>query len=160
MSIPNQSFSEAIIRVWQQTPKKRCLQVDGQSMWPYFKKDDHIELHIEAINVHQLKPGDVIAFLRDNKIIVHRYIKKKRSGNQWKICERGDYLKSFRWIDATQVIGKATGIYRKGRRIDLRIRKQVLWNRYLGGLSWLWVCLLQLKIFLKKTFTQRSDHVR
>jgi signal peptidase I len=137
--IQNTELPKAIIKIWQRKGKRLCLKIDGHSMRPYFQKGDGVELFIHEINVHTLKTGDIIAFLQDNMIVVHRFIKKKKWGNHWKICQRGDHLHGFRWIDAQQIIGTATAIHRKGQRIDLLHGHQILWNRFLGYLGWIWI---------------------
>jgi len=147
--IENKDLPEAIIRIWQRKGKCIRLKVDGHSMRPSFQKGDDVELFIHDINIYALKTGDIIAFLQDHKIIVHRYIKKKKVGNHWKVCQRGDHLRGFRWIDAHQIIGKATAIYRKGNRIDLLSRQQVLWNRFTGYSSWLWIWGLETHFTFK-----------
>jgi signal peptidase I len=143
--IPNKNVPEALIRIWQRKEKQLCLKIDGHSMFPYFQKGDTVELLLNEINIHNLKTGDVIAFMKDNLIIVHRYIKKKKVGQYWKICQRGDHLRGFRWIDSQQIIGTATAIHRNGRRIDLLSRYQMIRNRFLGFLGWIWIMALETR---------------
>ncbi|KPA09154.1 hypothetical protein MHK_010629 [Candidatus Magnetomorum sp. HK-1] len=142
-TIKNKTFPKAIIKIWQTIEKKVCLKIEGHSMRPYMQKGDRVELWITQTNAHQFKTGDIIAFLQDEMIIVHRFIKKKKVANKWKICQRGDHLRGFRWIDADQVIGIATAIHRSGKRIDLRLPNHILCNRFLGYLGWLWVFCLE-----------------
>jgi signal peptidase I len=137
--IQNKELPEAIIKIWQRKGKHLCLKVEGHSMFPYFQKDDVVELYLDEINIHALKTGDIIAFLQDQMIIVHRYIKKKKWNNQWKVCQRGDHLSGFRWINSQQIIGRAIAIHRNGRRIDLLYYHQILLNRFLGYLGWIWI---------------------
>jgi len=148
-TIQNKELPEAIIRIWQRKGKRICLKIDGHSMRPYFQKGDSAELLIYEISIHDLKTGDIIAFLQDNMIIVHRYIKKKKVGKQWKVCQRGDHLRGYKWIDAQDIIGTATAILRKGRRIDLLSRHQILWNRFSGYFGWLWIWALETRLILK-----------
>jgi len=119
------------------------MKVEGHSMRPYFQKGDTVELLLNEMNIHTLKTGDIIAFLNNNMIIVHRYIKKKKVGKYWKICQRGDHLRGFRWIEAHQIIGTATAIHRNGQRIDLLSRYQIIRNRFFGYLGWLWISALE-----------------
>jgi signal peptidase I len=147
--IQNKELPSAIIRIWKRKGKCLRLKIDGHSMYPYFRKGDDVELSIKEINIHALKIGDIIAFLQDNKIIVHRYIKKKKVGQLWKVCQRGDHLHGFRWIDAEQIIGTATAIHRKRQRIDLLSRYQILWNRFSGYSGWLWIWGLETRLILK-----------
>ena len=142
-TIKNKSLPKAIIRIWQTTDKKLCLNIEGNSMRPYFQKGDRVELLLTKTNVNQFKIGDIIAFLQDEMIIVHRYIKKKKIANKWKICQRGDHLRGSRWIDADQIIGYATAIHRSGKRIDLHLPNHILCNRFLGCLGWLWVFCME-----------------
>ncbi|MBF0451969.1 MAG: S24/S26 family peptidase [Candidatus Magnetomorum sp.] len=141
--IKNKSLPKAIIRIWQTTGKIICIKVDGHSMRPYFQKGDQVELLISNAHVFQYKIGDIIAFLQDDMIIIHRYIKKKKIGEKWVVCQRGDNLRGFRWIDADQIIGTATAIHRNARRIDLQWHSQILQNRFLGCLAWAWVFCLE-----------------
>ncbi|ETR72961.1 MAG: hypothetical protein OMM_07234 [Candidatus Magnetoglobus multicellularis str. Araruama] len=144
-TIPNKKIPEAMIRLWQRRGKMLCLKIDGHSMRPSFQRGDQVELVIAEIDIHHLKTGDIIAFLQDGMIIVHRYIKKKKVGKQWQICQRGDHLRGFRWINAQQIIGTATAIHRNGRRIDFGCWYHTIWNRFLGYLSWLWILGLETR---------------
>jgi len=147
--IQNKNLPEAIFRIWQRKGKRLSLIVDGHSMRPCFKKGDAVELLLEEINIHTLKTGDIIAFLQDNMVIVHRFIKKKKVGNQWKVCQRGDNLRGFRWIEAQQIIGTAIAILRKGRRIDLLSKSHVFINRFSGYSGWLWILALEMGLSKK-----------
>ena len=138
-TFPNQSLPKAIIKLWQSSGKTIRIHVDGHSMRPYLKKNDQVELHLSQPNVFQFKIGDVIAFLQDDIIVIHRYLKKKKINNKWMVCQRGDNLRGFRWIDSNQIIGTATAIYRDNKKIDLQDRFRGLQNRCLGCLSWIWV---------------------
>lgn len=143
--IDNKSLPKAIIRLWQSARKKICISIDGHSMRPFFQKNDHLELALCPPNVFQHKIGDIIAFLQDDVIIVHRFIKKKKINNKWMVCQRGDNLPGFRWIDSDQIIGTAVAIYRHGKTINLQDRFYILQNRFLGSLSWIWIfCVKQL----------------
>ena len=81
------------------------LRVEGTSMMPLLKRGDRVVL--KTADAEQLKRGDLIAYRDKGNIIVHRLIKKKRINGKWLLCQKGDNLTGWGWIEVEQLLGKA-----------------------------------------------------
>lgn len=85
--------------------KDIVLRVEGTSMMPLLKSGDRVIL--KAADAAQLRRGELIAYRDAGNIIVHRLIRKKRIDGKWLLCQKGDNLTGWSWIEADQLIGKA-----------------------------------------------------
>ena len=81
------------------------LRLEGTSMMPLLKRGDRVIL--KAANAEQLRRGELIAYREGGNIIVHRFIRKKRIDDKWLLCQKGDNLAGWSWIESDQLIGKA-----------------------------------------------------
>lgn len=65
------------------------LRVTGTSMWPALWPGDRVEIRTTGFD--EIKKGELIAFTRDDRIFVHRVVRKDLDGSA--ICiTRGDAL--------------------------------------------------------------------
>jgi signal peptidase I len=61
--------ARAIVQQWRQSGRNDWIAVEGYSMWPFLRPGDAVRVSAE----HPLpRPGDVIVFLRQTTLIVHR----------------------------------------------------------------------------------------
>lgn len=68
-----------------------AIVIASGSMSPVIYKGDIVVIDKENINYDELKEGTVIAFYHDNKIIVHRLVKKfKYDNNEYLLYTKGD----------------------------------------------------------------------
>ena len=81
------------------------LRGEGTSMMPLLIRGDKVIL--KAADAEQLRGGELIAYRDKGNIIVHRLIRKKRIDGKWFLCQKGDNLLGWGWIEAKQQIGKA-----------------------------------------------------
>lgn len=100
-----------LIDIWQEQELIRTLPAAGRSMYPLIKQGDNLQ--IKFCHPEKLRTGDIIAFRRNDKIIVHRIIKKLPDG----YLEKGDLqLRGVR-ITPDQIIGRALLLNRPLNRL-------------------------------------------
>lgn len=95
-----EDLRDELIKVWQEQEAEKLLPATGRSMYPLIKQGD--QLTIKFCPSENVKKGDIIAFRRNNKTIVHRIIKITDD----KILEKGDLQERGEIISKTQIMGK------------------------------------------------------
>lgn len=91
---------DELIKIWQSEETVKFLPTEGKSMYPLIKNGDRIK--ITFTNPDKVKQGDIVAFRRDRKIVVHRLIKKLNNG----FIEKGDFHIKATKIDKNIILGK------------------------------------------------------
>lgn len=87
-------------------------------MEPLIRSGDQVTIQMMA--PCGLAAGDIVAFLRDGQVVVHRLVAKRKAGGAWRFCEKGDGLAGWRWVEEADVLGRVEEIDRGGRRLQLR----------------------------------------
>jgi signal peptidase I len=105
--------TESIIDLWRGTGREISLTVKGRSMEPLLREGDVVAVCL--VRPDQLKRGDMIAFRQNGCVIVHRLLRKRKNGNTWFYCQKGDSLNGWSWIPEEAIIGKITSLRRSGR---------------------------------------------
>jgi len=105
--------TESIIDLWRETNKEISLTVKGTSMEPLLREGDVVAVCL--VRLDQLKRGDMIAFKQNGCVIIHRLVKRRKNGNTWLYCQKGDNLNGWGWIPEEAIIGKVTSMKRTGR---------------------------------------------
>lgn len=135
---------------WRKAKKRITIEVQGASMLPLIRTGDRLALRLADPGV--LRAGDIIAFLREGRIVVHRLIKApspQPAGGGLdatrRYCEKGDGLSSWSWVNERAVLGRVEEIIRGGRRMDLRRLPwrwvnpayALVWSLWIAGYEWL-----------------------
>jgi hypothetical protein len=102
---------------WRREGRRVSIDAQGVSMEPLIRSGDRLTIRMMA--PHALASGDVVAFLRDGQIVVHRLVKKRKAGDAWRFCEKGDGLAGWNWVEEADVLGRVEVIEREGRRVHL-----------------------------------------
>lgn len=89
------------------------FQAKGRSMIPIIADGD--VLHVESVNPHRLKLGDIVLFKRGAEFKAHRIIGKRRS----LFSTRGDAGEDIDEIRPEQIVGKVIAKECKGRTISI-----------------------------------------
>lgn len=93
---------------------KLRLRVNGWSMLPSIRPGD--TLLIEAVNYDNVASGEVVLFLRGQRLFAHRAI--GRSHSDLRIITRGDAMRrEDRPLNQAELLGKVTLIWRGGKTI-------------------------------------------
>jgi signal peptidase I len=112
------SLASQIFDIWKDTKYNSTVQVSGWSMYPFIEDGDSVVL----IHTHQvLKPGDTVAFRKDQRILVHRVLRCYQLRGETIYVTRGD---NNRHIDPRvheqAIVGRVAAIVRKNnKRINL-----------------------------------------
>ena len=89
------------------------LSVGGTSMFPYLLNKEQVR--IVGIAHHTLKTGDIVIFKNNGHWIAHRLLSIKK--HHYLI--KGDFcINSDPPMQAKDIIGKVTGVYRRNKYID------------------------------------------
>ncbi len=92
------------------------LQARGGSMYPMIRDGDR--LRIEPVQADQLRRGDVIAYRRGGRLLVHRYL--GRWPDSRALRARGDsHARVEPPLDPSAVLGRVSAIGRHGRKLRL-----------------------------------------
>ncbi|NQT81141.1 MAG: signal peptidase I [Candidatus Aminicenantes bacterium] len=95
------------------------FQVKGRSMFPFLQDEDFII--VSPIKNSSIKPGDVLLYSStENKVVVHRVIKKHKKDNRMIWSVKGDATSGPpEELDIQNVLGKVVSIERTGKRINV-----------------------------------------
>jgi signal peptidase I len=93
------------------------IETKGFSMWPFLKTGERIV--VKRIPLEDLRIGDIILYRSDNQMVCHRLIKKVDCEDGYLLYTRGDTSPNLgEPITEKALVGKVTGILRKGRFIN------------------------------------------
>lgn len=121
---------EVWVSCWKQGTTSIQWPVVGHSMEPFLQAGDCVE--IIPCSVSQLKIGDVIAFIQQGKLVVHRLLYSRVQHGQWQGREQGDDCTQGTWIQASALVGKVKNILRGNQTIQLQNGLFPIYNRMLG----------------------------
>lgn len=108
------SVSDVLLDIWNDVEKETTLHVSGRSMWPLIEPGDQVLIKHTR---RRIRPGMLIAFRQNNRIIVHRVVRaySVRNNNVY-VC-RGDHNGHLdRRVQQSEVIGKVNSIVRNDER--------------------------------------------
>lgn len=125
LSLPNEQLIPEIKKLIDEG-HVTTFRVRGFSMRP-FLEDCRDKVMLSPCNKEEVKPGDIVlAEVSSHHYVLHRII--ERDGEQ--IILRGDgNVKGTEQCLVTDVIGLATGFYRKGRNVPDKISSRK-WKYY------------------------------
>jgi signal peptidase I len=110
------------------------VKVSGKSMAPWIRPGD--VLFVRRAGMGRASPGQVVLFARGGRLIVHRVIGRLRVAGRVFLETKGDAT----WdadapISETELLGRATQIFRAGRSIALETPHQAALGRLLACIS-------------------------
>jgi hypothetical protein len=113
------------------------FQATGSSMRPFILDGDSVE--IQPSNSSIFNCGDIVLYnLASGRLLIHRIVQVRVH----KLLIQGDsMLAPDGWIDPQQVLGKASALYRNGKRIELASPGWVA-----AGKLWAWLTPLRCRI--------------
>ncbi len=116
MNLKN-SIADTVFDLWQQHEKESQLKLSGHSMTPVIKNGDWLLL---KHNSNDIRVGSIIAYRREQKIIVHRVIKIQTKS----VITKGDFnYHTDEAVDMKNVIGKVIAVKNRRRlyRLDTKL---------------------------------------
>lgn len=111
-------------------------------MFPLIDNQDKVILiDMPPDKIHQ---GDIIAFVNNGEIVVHRVIRLKYLKKEILFCQKGDSSPYFSWIKGKEILGKVIEIKNDKKIIKLNDIFWHLYNRFLALLGSFWVFLNEI----------------
>ena len=93
------------------------LQVTGWSMLPAVWPGD--TLTVERANFNTVSEGDIVLFVRESRLFVHRVTASSRRDGSWQLVTKGDAMPSpDAPISEAELLGRVSRIVRNGRSIE------------------------------------------
>jgi len=135
------NLAPAVFKAWQASGKQLILTVQGRSMVPNLLPGQRVV--IRCVPAGELSCGDIFAFGDQNGIIVHRFVKQQIKDGAPRVCQKGDGLLGWRWLDPVQVLGVVERIEGRHGSRDLRLKPWVLYNRAWGAAAKLYITLCE-----------------
>lgn len=109
-----------------------CFRVLGASMFPWIRSGDLV--FARSFGYEQVSPGDVVLFEREERIFVHRTIRRARADAA--LITKGDALDSEDApVSRSEFLGRVIRIHRDTRHIDIESLGWVLMGRILARIS-------------------------
>ena len=105
------------------------LHVLSGSMMPLVKKGD--EVIFKHAEPNDIKIGDIIVFKKEDRLIVHRVIRKYYDGDSILFLQKGDNSTNAEVISGESIIGKVFAIRKGGKNIRLDRRIWGTINKFL-----------------------------
>lgn len=108
----------AVTSLWRKTGRELRARFAGSSMEPALSPGSEVLLRCGEPGT----PGDVIAFVADGRLVVHRVVARARDG-RWTLT-RGDarVLPDVPILDADDILGRVAGVWREGSLHDVAPR--------------------------------------
>jgi hypothetical protein len=134
--------------LWREAGRLIDVRVEGTSMRPLMRPGDTVSLRLS--DGSEFKTGDLIVFKQNGKLIVHRFIRRRKIDKSVWLCQKGDNLSGWSWIPANEVLGKVESIRGRGKQIDMNTRVWTWINRGMGISGYFWVSAMEKARLLKE----------
>lgn len=107
-------------------------------MWPSIRPRDIV--FIQRADINRIFPGQIVAFARENRVIIHRVLSKtqKLRGDTPELCliTKGDALDGADFpVAREEFLGRVTRIHRGRRHIDLESTTRQAFGRIAASIS-------------------------
>jgi signal peptidase I len=109
-----------------------CFRVFGASMFPWIRSGDLV--FARRFGYEQASPGDVILFERNDRLFVHRVLRRAADGSS--LITKGDALdREDAPVSNSEFLGRVIRIHRNSRHIDMESAGKVLLGRLIAKFS-------------------------
>ncbi len=123
-------LATAVVAARLRAGRSTCLRVSGRSMCPFLAPGQDVLL--EPCAAEALRPGELVAFKRAGRVILHRVLSLQPGTGQ--VIEKGDNVRQTSVVEKNEILGRATALL--GRRpVELTQSHYVLAGRWLARLS-------------------------
>ena len=101
-----------------------CLRVSGTSMVPAIRPGDLVS--VERARAGEIAPGEIVVFMREGRLIVHRVVARTGSPGDGYLVTRGDRTRrNDALVSSAELVGRVTQIGRGHCRVRPRTRLNV-----------------------------------
>ena len=123
-------LATAVVAARLRAGHSTSLRVSGRSMYPFLAPGQ--EVLLEPCASVAFRPGELIAFARAGRVILHRVLSVHPDTSQ--VIEKGDNVRQASVVEKHEILGRAAAVL--GRRpVDLTQSRYVLAGRWLARLS-------------------------
>jgi signal peptidase I len=133
---------------------KGWLIITTNSMSPFIRAGDIVI--IEKVSSSTINIGDIITFWRDERLIVHRIIRKVKKEQKLFFVERADRHPSHSLISSQDILGKAMKIKKGNHTYSIDTLPWHLLNRFVGMTLY---CSVNIRR-IKKNFSFFPDSLK
>lgn len=144
----------AMLQESMQQGERPSLTITSNSMYPLFQQGDQVI--IEAVQIENLRPGDIITLLdaQDaSQLLTHRYWGTVQHKQHRTLITRGDRPL---WFDPphteTDLIGRVVGRHRNGKKLSLTTGAGRWLNHWLSRQA-----ILESRWFTKQTIGSTKE---
>ncbi len=145
-----------------QSRGRLSLRVQGTSMLPWVRPGD-IAM-VRQISIENVRCGDIVMFRRENRLFVHRAVKKRGSPDGMELLSKGDAHPTLDGaVREQELLGRVVRIYRDCRRIDLDTPGQLALGLFISQLSLrsrFWYPLARFAAILTRPARRLMDALR
>jgi signal peptidase I len=111
-----------------------CVRVFGASMFPWIRSGDLV--FVRRCDFVRVRSGQVIAFEREGRLIVHRVLRAASAPAPGAIIAKGDSLDhADAPVQCAEFLGRVTRLHRRRRHVDMESLAQTLFGRCVACLS-------------------------
>jgi hypothetical protein len=124
-------LATAVVVARLRAERSTSLRVSGWSMYPFLTPGQDVLL--ESCAADELRPGELVAFERAGRVILHRVLSVYPGTGQ--IIEKGDNVRQASVVEKHEVLGRATAVLVPRRPVELTRYCHVRAGRWLARLS-------------------------
>jgi hypothetical protein len=123
-------LATAVVAARLRAGRSTSLRVSGRSMYPFLAPGQ--EVLLEPCAAGALRPGELVAFERAGRVILHRVLSVYPGTGQ--IIEKGDNGRQASVVEKDEVLGRATAVLAR-RPVQLTQSRYVVAGQRLARLS-------------------------
>ncbi len=130
LSAMDSRLATAVVVARLRAGRSTSLRVSGRSMYPFLAPGQDVLL--EPCATEALRPGELVAFERAGRVILHRVLSVHPGTGQ--VIEKGDNVRQASLVEKNEILGRATALV--GRRpVELTQSRYIRAGRWLAGMS-------------------------
>jgi hypothetical protein len=123
-------LATAVVAARLRAGHSASLRVSGRSMYPFLAPGQEVLLEPRAAGA--LRPGELVAFARAGRVILHRVLSVCPDTGQ--IIEKGDNARQASVVETHEILGRATAVLAR-RPMDLTRSRYIRAGLWLARLS-------------------------
>lgn len=131
----------AALRMWKESGKRLRFRVATGSMMPMIRPGDDVTIRMEC--PARVKTGDIVAYIRDDRVVVHRLLQVRCRNGRRQFRQQGDALRGRGCFDEEAFVGRVEAIHRGKTVLNMNRGLWPLVNAGMGlaGLVRAWVAM-------------------
>jgi len=106
------------------------MQVATGSMVPLIRPGDWVSIRLG--DADRVRPGDIVAYVQNDRVVVHRLLKVRGQPGCRRFWQQGDALSGWGAFDEDAFLGRIDQIHRGSALLNMDRGAWVLINRGLG----------------------------